>query len=217
MRNSIAAIIVLALMALPAVAWASPSMAGPTGLLFMPTADTLGMAEFNAGASAVWVDGGDDATLLYANIGIIPKLEIGFSREDVERSSAETILNAKFHFLGGLPGQIDISVGVMDITDQIDRSGYAVVSHELGGGIFEAKGRVSQPRIHGGIGTGRLDDLFGGISINVGETAVLLAEYDGDQVHAGVRWPILSTAEVTLALVNDLDDYAAGISVTSPW
>jgi hypothetical protein len=214
--RSMTVIAVLALIAVSGVAWAGPSLLGPTGLLVVPTADVLGMSQWSAGASAVWLDEDADATVLYANVGLLPRLEIGFSHEDVQGAATETIVNAKYRALG-LPAQVTVSVGGMDLTDQIDRSAYAVASHDLGAGILNPRGLISNPRVHAGVGSGRFDDLFAGFSVTVSDRADVLAEYDGDDINLGVRWPVLEKVELTGAFVNGLDDFAAGVSMSSPW
>jgi hypothetical protein len=214
--RSITVIAVLALIAVPGGAWAGPSLVGPTGLLLVPTADVLGMSQWNAGGSAVWRDNDADVTVLYANVGLLPRLEVGFSHEDVRGAETETVVNAKYHVLG-LPAQVSVAVGGMDLTDQIDRSAYAVASHDLGAGILNPRGLLTNPRVHAGVGSGRFDDIFAGFSVTVSDRAHVLAEYDGDDVNLGVRWPVLEKVEVTAALVNGIDDFAAGLSVSSPW
>ncbi len=216
MRRAIAALAVLGFMGLSAGAWASPSLVGPTGLLLTPTADVMGMASWNAGGTAIWPDAGSDVTVLYANVGIFPRLEVGLAYQDIEDVDSETLVNAKFHVLS-LPGRLTMSVGAIDITDQIDRSLYVVASHDLGAGVIEPRGTFSRPRVHGGVGGGRFDDVFLGFSVTVSGQADLLAEYDGDDVNVGVRWPIIPTMELTGAALGGLDDYAVGLSFVSPW
>ena len=130
-RRFLVAVVLVCLLAMGTSAWADSSLIGPTGLLRIPTADTLGMLQWNAGASQIWAGSGPDESYVYANVGLLPKLEIGATLLEIEDLDAETVLNAKYRFLG-LPGQITLAAGIIDITDQIDQSAYAVVSHELG-------------------------------------------------------------------------------------
>jgi hypothetical protein len=51
----------------------------------------------------------------------------------------------------------------------------------------------------------------------VGDRAEVLADYDGDDVNLGVRWSLVHKLKLTVGAVNDLDDYAAGLSYASPW
>ena len=212
-------LVVLALVSLiagGASAWADTSLVGPTGLLRIPTADTLGMLQWNAGATQVWAGSGPDESYVYANIGLLPKLEIGATRLEFEDSEAETILNAKYRFLG-LPGQITLAAGIIDITDQIDQSAYAVVSHELGAGLVSPQGQFTMPVLHVGIGSGSFDGLFGGLSVTVGGKADVMAEYDGQEFNFGARFPLIPKVSVTAATLDGLDDFSLGVSAHSPW
>jgi len=215
-RRFLVAVALVALLAGGASAWADPSLVGPTGLLRIPTADTLGMLQWNAGATQVWAGSGPDESYVYANIGLLPKLEIGATRLEFEDSEAETILNAKYRFLG-LPGQITLAAGIIDITDQIDQSAYAVVSHELGAGLVSPQGQFTMPVLHVGIGSGSFDGLFGGLSVTVGGKADVMAEYDGQEFNFGARFPLIPKVSVTAATLDGLDDFSLGVSAHSPW
>jgi hypothetical protein len=116
-----------------------------------------------------------------------------------------------------MPGKITLAVGAFDLTDQIDRSVYAVVSHDLGAGILSPKGQFTKPQLHVGVGGGRLDGLFGGVSVTVGGKADVMAEYDSENLNLGVRWPLIPKVAVTAAALDGLDDLALGISLKSPW
>ena len=216
MKRTCAVILMVIALGLPAGAWAAPSFLGPSGLLFVPTADVVGAMQWDAGGAAVWVDEGEDATYVFGNIGLMPKLEFGFSRDDLEGETAETLLNAKYRLLE-LPARVQVAVGALDITNEVDSTYYAVASHELGAGIVKPHGLIKAPRIHGGVAEGRLDDIFLGFSALVGETAEVLADYDSEEVNVGVRWSLVHDLKLTVAAVHDLDDYAAGLSYGSTW
>jgi len=215
-RRLLAALALVSLVAGGTAAWAQPSLAGPTGLLRIPTADALGALQWNAGASNVWADGAPDESYVYANVGLLPKLEIGATRQEFEEEEAETVLNAKYRLLG-LPGRITLAGGVIDITDQLDRSAYAVVSHELGAGIVSPQGQFTMPVLHVGVGGGRFDGLFGGLSVVVGGKADVMAEYDGQAFNVGARWPLIPKVSVTAASLDGFDDFALGVAARSPW
>jgi hypothetical protein len=105
----------------------------------------------------------------------------------------------------------------VDLTGQIDRSVYLVASHDLGAGIVSPKGRLTKPQVHVGVGGGRFDGIFGGVSVTLGGKADVMAEYDGENVNLGVRWPLIPRVAVTAAALDGLDDLALGISLKSPW
>ncbi len=175
------------------------------------------MTQWNVGATALWVEEGDNVNVVYANAGLLPRLEIGVAREDFEEGEAETLVNAKLGLLHPIPGKISLAVGMIDITDQIDRSAYAVLSHTLGAGLLMRRGTVTSPRLHVGIGGGRFDGLFGGLSATVDGRVQVLAEYDGDDVNLAATWPVATNLTGTVAVLNGLDDLGAGLALSSPW
>lgn len=210
-------IAVAVLIGLPGAAWAGPSLIGLSGLLTTPTAEVLGMTQWNVGGTAVLVEEGPDASVVYANAGIIPRLELGFAREQVQDGEAETLANAKLAVLGPLPGKISLAAGMMDVTDQVERSGYVVLSHTLGGGLLLRRGMVTSPQVHVGVGNGRFDGVFGGLSLTFDGRVEVMGEYDGEGINFGARWPIVGTLNATVAAFDGLDDYAVGLSLCSPW
>jgi hypothetical protein len=207
---------VLAVMIGAAAAYADSSLLGPTGLVTVPTADTLGILQWNVGGASVWAGSGPDESVVYANIGLLPRLEVGFSRIEPEDGDAETLLNAKLRIVG-LPGKVTLAVGAVDLTDQIDRSAYVVLTHDLGAGIISPKGQFTKPQVHVGVGGGQLDGIFGGVSLTVSGKADVMAEYDGEDVNVGVRWPIIPKVSLTAAALDGFDDLALGLSLKSPW
>jgi hypothetical protein len=198
------------------VAWGSPSLLGPTGLLRVPTADTLGALQWNVGASNIWAAGGPDESSIYANVGLLPRLEVGASRNEFEDLESETLLNAKYAFLK-LPGEVSLAGGVIDLTDQIDQSAYVVVTHTLGAGVISPHGQFTMPQLHVGAGGGRFDGLFGGVSVLVGTKADVMAEYDGENFNLGVSLPLMPKVELTAATIDTFDDFGLGVSASSPW
>ena len=216
MRRTATAAVILALLALPAMGSAAPSLTGPTGLILIPTAGTLGMTQWNVGATGVWADG-SGSSVLYANVGLLAGLEAGFAREEMEDAEAETLLNAKLHLLSPPVGKLKLAAGMIDITDQIDRTPYIVLSHTLGAGVLTRVGPVALPQVHVGVGGGRLDGLFAGVSTTVNRRWNLMAEYDGENINVGVRTPVATNLEATVAILDGLDDVAAGLSFSSPW
>jgi len=216
MRRLLLGVAVLALIVGASGAWADSSLLGPTGLVTIPTAETLGLLRWNVGGANIWAGSGPDESVVYANIGLLPRLELGFSRLEAEDAEAETVLNAKLRVVG-MPGKITLAVGAFDLTDQIDRSVYAVVSHDLGAGILSPKGQFTKPQLHFGVGGGRFDGIFGGISVTVGGKADVMAEYDSENLNLGVRWPLVPKVAVTAAALDSFDDFSLGVALNSPW
>jgi hypothetical protein len=216
-RRVLTGVAVLVMVTLCASAWASPSLLGPTGLLKIPTADVLGIPEFSVGVTGMAADEPGNQTIVYGTIGLLPNLELGVARYDFEHAEAETTLNGKLRLLGPLPGKVTVAVGMDDITDQLDRSPYVVVSHTLGAGVITRLGQVTSPQIHVGIGGGRLDGLFAGISTTVEGRVALMADYDGNDFNFGARVPVAPHLDGTVAALDGLQDVAVGLSLSSPW
>jgi len=208
---------VLFLMALCGAASAAPSLLGPTGLILTPTASTLGMTEFDVGVSGIRGDEGADETIIYGNAGVLPGLEVGLSDDRLEHQDSEVLVNAKLRLFQPPLGRLTLSAGMTDITDQVERTSYLVLSHAVGAGIVTRVGPVTLPQIHIGVGNGRLDGVFGGVSTVVGRRVEVMAEYDGDHVNVGARVPLALRFAATVAALDGLEDFAAGVSFSSPW
>jgi len=217
MRRLAVVFSLLVLLGLPAAVAAAPSLLGPTGLVLIPTAETLGMTGFNVGASGIRVDDGPDQSALYGNVGLQPGLEVGFIREKSEGSGAETLLNAKARLFKPPLGRISVAAGMMDITDQTDRTPYLVLSHTLGAGVLTSVGPVTLPQLHIGVGGGMIDGLFAGVSTTVNQRVGVMAEYDGDHVNLGARMPLTLKVDATVATLDGLKNLAGGLSFSSPW
>ncbi len=215
MSRTLVVLVVLLLVAMGGSAWASASLLGPTGLILTPTAESLGTAQFNLGASAFFFEGADE-NAIYGNAGLISGLEVGATRVKVEDVDAETLLNAKLRLPQPLPVGLSLAVGVIDITDQVDSTPYLVASHTIGAGLIPPVGPLSNPQVHLGIASGIIDGLFGGVSVNYDRTQ-LMAEYDGDNVNFGARFPLLDKLELQAAALDGFDDFAVGLTFTSPW
>lgn len=207
---------VLVLVVMPMMAWASPSLVGPTGLLLIPTAEVLDTARWNVGGSLVTGDGGD-VTALYANAGLFKGLEIGASRLKAEGGDAETFVNAKLRIPEPVPAKVSLAVGVIDVTDQVDSTPYLVLSHMIGGGLILQQGAFSAPQVHVGLGGGQLDGLFAGLSAKVKDKLDVMAEYDGSNINLGAKLPLGAKVEVTAAALDDLGTFGLGLSFSSPW
>lgn len=205
------------LLALPAAASAAPSLLGPTGLLLIPSADTLGLTRWNLGAVGIWSNDDPNRSLLSANVGLLPGLEVGFTREKSESAEAETLLNAKLRLFQPPLGRTTVSAGIVDITDQLDRSPYLVLTHTLGAGVLTRVGPVTLPQLHVGVGGGRFDGLFAGVSTTVNRRITLIAEYDSEDINIGARIPLAANLEATVAVLDGCDDLGAQVSFSSPW
>ena len=216
-RRLVLGLVLAGLVATPVTAGAAPSLLGPTGLVLTPTADTLGMTQWAVGVAGVSADDGPDVSLGCVSLGVGAGLEVGLTREKLEGADAETLVNAKLAIIRPPVGEVAVPVGMIDIGDEVERTTYIVLSHTLGAGVVRKVGPVALPQVHVGVGDGMLDGMFVGLSTVVGDRATLMAEYDGDQVNVGARFPLLSKLEATLAALDGAKDLGAAITFSSPW
>jgi hypothetical protein len=199
-------------------AWAAPtpSFLGPTGLFLVPTADVVGMGEVSAGI-ALDRSGEDDVSWISVNAGVLPQLEIGATRQKFEGFEADTLLNVKYRLLKPALIATTLSVGMIDVTDQSERSAYAVLTHEVGAGIVMRRGLFSNPRLHVGVGGGELNGVFAGGEITFDGKVNLIAEYDSHDMNFGARVPLAKGFEATVAALENFNDLGVGVAFTSPW
>jgi len=190
---------------------AAPSFFGYTGLVAVPTADALDRGEYNLGAMLLNVEEGADSHVYLANAGLSDALEVGFIRFKPEGATGETLINAKYMFRAETAGNPALAVGVIDLTDETNTGTYVVLSKSLGGEAKTALGEITSPRVHFGVGGGRLDGIFGGVSATLGDRFLLMAEYDSKNVNFGARLAITPEIRIHGALL-DGDDVGTGIT-----
>lgn len=188
-----------ALLAIGAVASATAgsSFFGPSGLIAVPTADTLSMGEFEAFANYSFRDGYDEAPV-GANVGLGFGLEVGATRihETGANGGDEVILNAKYVAFKGNLIMPKIAVGAINIGNNKDFLGtfisaeegeinpyvVATKSVDLPGG-----GSVS---LSAGYIAGSLDRGMYGARVSLSPKVDLMADYVGNwsKLSFGVRY-----------------------------
>jgi hypothetical protein len=191
--------------------WAAPSFQGYSGLINIPTADSLDAGEYNLAGFAQQGDHNDKA-IGTANVGLLAGLEMGVAYEKIEGESGETLLNGKFNFMSEGMVRPEIAVGVADISDRLDMSPYFVMSKSLTGPLNVLHKEIINPRLHLGVGSGRFDGVFGGVSVGIGKIASLMVEHDSDQMNAGLRFNVSPAVQVHLGAFDDFKDFGFGLS-----
>lgn len=219
-RNLLGIMLCLALMAAAVgSAQASPSFRGYSGLVVVPTADTLNMGEFSFGAMAE--DVGDfDASDLFVNYGPADNLEIGFNSISLSGvDDRETIINTKYRFLTESETKPGIAFGLIDLTNEIEATGYMVASKSLARGVSIFDNDITNMRGHIGFGGGRLDGLFLGLSAFVGNRVMFSLEWDSKDTNLGFRFTPVRGLRLHAALfdVGGRDDFGLGISFTQAY
>lgn len=194
---------------------AVPSFRGYTGLVIIPTADTLNRGEFNVGVMTEDVSD-FDANDIFFNYGIIDNLEFGFnSFLPIDEDDRGTLINAKYSFMretDTLPG---VAVGIVDLTDDEETTVYAVASKSIGRCLNVFDGEITNLRAHVGIGGGRLSGPFIGFSAFVGNRAMFSFEWDSEDVNIGFRFTPIRQIRLHAALFDlggDKNDIGVGAS-----
>ncbi len=194
------------------LAWAGPSFQGYSGLINIPTADSLDAGEYNLGAFATQVESDRDTTVVAADLGLLAGLEMGLAQEKVEGLEARTLVNGKYRFQDEGLIRPAMAIGAADLTDELDFSPYFVVSKSLAPPLRAFRREILNPRLHLGVGGGRFDGLFGGFSASVGKIATVMLEHDGHQINAGVRFALGPALQIHAAALDGLDHLGFGIS-----
>jgi len=180
----------------------NPSWYGYTGLVRTPTALISTPQKITGSAHQVEFDG-DHHGVYGATVGLMPSLEIGAARvEDVLQDTpiptyaTETVVNVKYEAnIGGLfnnPVAPKMAIGIFDISDQINRTNYVVLSRSIG----LAQGSVSplpQANVHIGYASAErepaaLDGIFGGIDFVAAQDMLAQIEYDGEDINGALRY-----------------------------
>lgn len=185
---------------------ATPAYLGYTGLMLTPTADALKMGAFDFGAIFLSSDN-NDTTFLCANVGLLDSLEVGATLVAPERGDDQGIINAKYGLLKETMATPALAIGLSDATDELDATPYVVVSKGLplqGESMFE-------PRVHVGLGGGRLDGVFAGLSAKITEQAQLMVEYDTNDVNFGLQFAAAQGLRLHAGLVGG-DRVGLGLS-----
>ena len=158
---------------------ASASMYGLSGLIETPD-DTIA-ATNSLTLSASYIRDFDDTNYNLATyggaIGIIPNLEIGGVAIDSTAPGVGTqgLINAKFRILGESLERPSICVGVVDITNRLEKidsridkaSAFIVFGKNISAAAEGLSGLVSKP-VRGtfGFGTGLYQGFFAGVSVS---------------------------------------------------
>ena len=124
---------------------AAPSMTGSTGMIRVPTADSMRLGQFSAGYF-YWNEHGSGVVA----VGLPRGVEISAA---VRRNAGDTdtaIYNVKFNLNQEALLYPAVAIGIEDIDGRDRRSVYGVLSKALPYGF----------RIHIGTGTGRFEGMF---------------------------------------------------------
>lgn len=210
-RIALSVTAVVAVLISSSVAVAAPSLLGYSGLVTIPTTDSLEKGQYSAAMFVVDLESGPDSNVYALNLGMSAGTEIGFARIRPDGGVGETILNAKHAFREETQAHPAVAAGIVDLTGEMDTTAYVVMSKAISWRNTTKHGEITAPRIHIGAGGGMIDGIFGGLSAVLGERLVLMAEYDSIDFNFGVRLLITDELKAHGAIL-DGEDLALGVS-----
>jgi len=192
----------------------APSFRGYTGLVVIPTCDTLGRGDYNFGVMTEKVND-IHANDIFVNYGAAENLEIGFnSLLQVEGEDRETLINGKYQFLSETEQRAGVACGITDLTNEMESTAYVVASKTIGRGMSIFDNEIVSLRGHAGVGGGSLDGVFAGISAFFGNRVMFSFEWDSKDPNFGFR--ISPSAGLRIHAgwfdVGKRDDIGAGLS-----
>ena len=178
-------------LALPGLA--DNTIYGPSGLFRIPDAQVLAPGGL---VGSVYI-AHDVANTAAATVGVIRRLELSPAWVNPRRGDAETIISAKWQMWAEQGDRPAVALGVYDINDEINFTLYGVAQKSCTIGNTPV-------RVVAGFGENRslVDGFFCGAELSLGKGISALVEYDGEDVNAGVRWPIPKQMVLTAGSVD---------------
>ena len=175
------------------------TVSGATGLIYVPTADTLGEREAEIGVR--YVDGRLSSSFMY---GVLDQVEVGVNNI---RSNGD-------------PSQLGFVLKGNVFTETVERPALAVGFETDRSYVVASKRLTPRLRGHAGFGQGKLNGAFAGASLvlnttsggRVTPTTTLLAEYTPRGLNAGMRLVFSPLISVDLSLI-DLDELSFGVAL----
>lgn len=228
MRRVAVALVVISLMACGG-AVAEPTLNGYTGLVLVPTAETLAADNFNIGVNSGEVEDWDDFSY-YANFGLGEETEVGlllFRPDDGggqinsasvrARGGDQTFLHIKRGISADIDGGPDIAAGVFDLADEVETTVYVVATWEQGDEVGTVDGEtINFLDVHAGFAGGMIQDFFGGVNLAFGPEMQVMGEFINDDFNIGARISPLQNVTIDGALL-DVDDLAINVSYASTY
>ncbi|MCL6519970.1 MAG: YjbH domain-containing protein [Armatimonadetes bacterium] len=204
------------------IASAAPSFFSTSGNILTPDDTLLSTGGFSANYHAIEIEDTDQTqTIIGANVGVTPSLELGVARVDFDNGNEETIINGKYLLFPETAVRPSLVLGVLDLGGELDPDDdpgiYVLLGKNLTPMASDIAGEPSKP-LRGviGFGTGYFDGLFGALDWTISQRMSLMAEYidTGDaQFNVGIRFALTDTLRGDVALI-DGDDLGFGISFT---
>jgi hypothetical protein len=195
---------------------ASPTIYGPSGLITIPTAESVSFKEMNLGVDLMSTNGdGDDSWLYKMNLGTFQNWELGFVGGKVPTEGV--FINAKYYLMSNNERfPVSIAIGLERLTSETDTGVYMVASKKFQGGL---NGHIGFRAI---FGPDELDpSIMGGVEYIVSNQISLLADFSGERkvytVNAGLNYYINPEFIVRFAVLDFMNSkesvyYSVGTS-----
>jgi hypothetical protein len=157
---------------------------GTTGLIFIPSAYTVGHKDFSFGAAI-----SEDFSSATVNYGFLKDIEVGVAYLDRSQEKNKAILNAKIHIVPANFDQFQLGIGVMDMADAVEQTFYVVGSAVLVVPDYvKDKGAIGL-QVHAGVGTGYFSEKpFAGAELFFPKGWTLISEWDSKNLNASIRY-----------------------------
>ncbi|MGD9495155.1 MAG: hypothetical protein AB7Y46_02475 [Armatimonadota bacterium] len=194
-----------------------PSWFGSTGLVVVPTAQTLGLKGIQANVNVVDLDD-EWQTVASINAGLYEGLEVGVTSLDEAYAGGdrEVVVQAKYRlptelFFGPDEGLPMVAIGGRDLGDQVNRAWYLVLTTQ----VPLNPGATKRADLTIGVGDTEVSDsplegVFAGVDLELFDYMRLNIEHDGENLNAALRY-FWSEWAVTEAGLLD-DDLGFGFS-----
>ena len=190
---------------------AAPSMTGSTGMIRMPTADSMRLGQFSAGYF-YWNEHGSGVVA----VGLPRGVEVSAA---VRRNAGDTdtaIYNVKFNLNQEALLYPAVAIGVEDIDGQERRSVYGVLSKALPYGF----------RIHIGTGTGRFEGMFASLEKVLNPVSIrkkhsgfpvtsLIVEMDGYKMNYAARMRLAKGLRLDTGWLGKEERVYCGLTFTN--
>lgn len=156
----------------------------------------------------------EDVNVWGVNFGVTRWLEAGGSHIDLDGGGNETVGNVKVKLDAARwldnPSIPDMAVGAFDVTDQLNRSLYFVMSKSYPvDGAFTPRINLHLGFANSETGFGALDGLFGGIEFQAMKYGLVQAEYDGNAFNADFRFNASQHLSLDLGVLDGDFGYGA--------
>jgi hypothetical protein len=179
--------------------YAEPALYGPSGLITMPTAESLEYQQFNL-ALDYKTSGKTQEAFYKFNMGMFKNIEVGFVGGATPTEGV--FINAKYFLISDNSRYpMSFAVGLQNLASKSDTGLYLVVSKKFQGGLNAHLG------FNAVFATDELDpSLMGGVEYIVSDRLSLLGDFSGKRkkytVNAGVRFAIYPDLSLRVSLLD---------------